>query len=114
MTGPAIQLPPLMSDLEAALVGQLRYVDGPPYVREFRFHPVRKWRFDLCWPALKLAVEVEGGSWVNGAHTRGKHFEADCEKYNEAAILGWRILRLTTDMVTSGKSVDFIMRALEA
>jgi very-short-patch-repair endonuclease len=105
-----------MSDLEAALIGQLRFIDGPPYVREYQFakHLGRRWRFDLCWPDLKLAVEVEGGSWVNGAHTRGRHFESDCEKYNEAAILGWRVLRLTTDMVTSGKSVDFILRALDA
>jgi hypothetical protein len=46
-----------------------------------------------------LAVEVEGGSWVGGRHVRAKGFAADCEKYNAAVLLGWRILRFSPAMI---------------
>lgn len=62
-------------------------------VVEHRFHALRKWRFDYAWPERKLALEIEGGIWTNGAHTRGTGFMEDMEKYNEAALLGWRLLR---------------------
>ena len=35
-------------------------------VREHRFAPPRRWRFDLAWPAERLAVEVDGGRWQSG------------------------------------------------
>lgn len=62
---------------------------------ELRFAPPRKWRFDYAWPAQKVALEVEGGIWTNGRHTRGKGFLEDIAKYNRAAVLGWRLLRCT-------------------
>lgn len=71
--------------------------------REFRFHPTRKWRFDFAYPAKKIAVEIEGGIWSGGAHTRGKHFESDCEKYNTATLLGWRVFRFSGGMVERGE-----------
>jgi very-short-patch-repair endonuclease len=55
-----------------------------------------------------LAVEVEGGSWIHGRHVRAKGFEADCEKYNTAVLLGWRILRFTTAMVESGLAISAV------
>ena len=30
------------------------------YVREFEFHPKRKWRFDFAFLECKVAVEVDG------------------------------------------------------
>jgi very-short-patch-repair endonuclease len=60
---------------------------------EYKFHPTRKWRFDYCWPENKLAVEIEGGIFTKGRHTRGVGFSNDMEKYNSAVLLGWRILR---------------------
>jgi len=59
----------------------------------------RRWRFDFAWPDWKLAVEIEGGVFAHGRHTRGKGYEADCEKYNAAAVLGWTVLRYTPDML---------------
>lgn len=80
-------------------------------VREYLFHPKRKWRFDFAWPAAKLAVEVEGG--VGGRHQRQGGFVGDCVKYAEAAVLGWRVIRVTTAQVTSGQAIDWTLRALQ-
>lgn len=77
----------------------------PPPVAEHRFDPARRWRFDFAWPDLMLAVEVEGGTWRGGRHTRGSGFAKDCEKYNRAAALGWSVLRFTTDMVKRGDAI---------
>lgn len=77
---------------------------------EYVFHPARKWRFDFANVKRKIAVEIEGGIWSGGAHTRGKGFEEDCEKYNEAALLGWQVYRFTAGMLEKGE-VSRIMKA---
>lgn len=64
----------------------------PEPVFEHKFHKDRDWRFDLAWPASKLALEVQGGIWTHGSHVRGAHLLKEWEKLNEAAVLGWRIL----------------------
>ena len=81
-------------------------------VREYRFDPVRRWRLDFAWPAFSLALEVEGGAWIRGRHTRGKGFLNDIEKYNELAILGWRLLRCTPQDVEAGRHITLVRRAL--
>ena len=74
---------------------------------------LKNWRFDFAWPERKLAVEVEGGHWMQGRHVRGQGFENDCEKYNEAALLGWRVLRVTSTHIDDWRAVVWIKRALE-
>lgn len=81
-------------------------------VLEFRFHDTRQWRSDFAWPEQMLLAEFEGGIWQNGAHVRGLHYEGDCRKYNEAALMGYRVLRFTIDMVTSGEALKALERAL--
>jgi very-short-patch-repair endonuclease len=93
---------------------------GIGFFREYRFHPERKWRFDFVIVSegvSTLAVEIEGGIWNQGAHVRGKHFESDCEKYNTAALAGWRVLRFSTRMVWDSRTnhseaIDVIKQAL--
>lgn len=94
------------------MVRSLRANGISGFLREFRFHPSRRWRFDFAWSEQKLALEVEGGIWVAGAHTRGAHFTSDCEKYNEAVLLGWRVLRVTSDMVLKGRATELVRHAL--
>ena len=97
-------------ELERALATELRIMGLPQPVRQFRFHPTRGWRFDFAWPERRLAVEVDGGTWTGGAHVRGKRYERDCEKTNEAVLLGWQIMHVTTDMVRDGQGVGYIER----
>jgi hypothetical protein len=79
--------------------------------REVRFHPTRRWRFDWSWPDRRLAVEFEGGTFVCGRHTSGKGFENDAEKYDEAALMGWTVLRFTRAMLADGRALHMLRRA---
>ena len=83
-------------------------------VPEFRFAPPRKWRFDWCWPEKKVALEIEGGIWTRGRHTRGSGFMKDLEKYSEAAILGWTVIRVTPEMMNNGKALEILRRLFDA
>ena len=82
--------------------------------REYRFCPPRRWRFDFAVPDKKVAIEVEGGTWSNGRHTRGKGYEVDILKYNTAVLLGWRVLRYTTGMVERGEAIDGVRALLRS
>lgn len=86
----------------------------PPVVAEYRFAPPRKWKFDYSYPDRKIAIELEGGVFSGGRHTRPMGFIGDCEKYNTAACLGWRLLRFTVVDLRNGTFLTFIERILEA
>lgn len=72
-----------MTEPVDALLWQITASQLPQPVTEHRFHPKRRWRFDLCWPVRKIALEVEGGIWVNGRHTRPAGYQADCVRLLE-------------------------------
>ena len=84
----------------------------PEPVAEFRFHRTRKWRFDWAWPAYRIALEVDGGLFVQGRHSRGAGQLADFEKINEALIHGWRVFRCTPKQVRNGEATLLIARAI--
>lgn len=85
----------------------------PEPVKEYRFHPTRRWRFDWAWPDHKVALEVEGGAYINGRHTRGAGFIHDMQKYNEAALHGWLLIRVTPKQFYSDAPL-LVQRAIEA
>ena len=93
---------PKRQDLSDVFFGTLRYLarednsfDG--YEREYRFYSKRRWRLDFAWPEEMVAVECDGGQWKSGG---GRHnTDADREKLNTAASMGWLVLRL------SGKAI---------
>jgi len=60
---------------------------------------LKDWRFDMAWGKECVYVELEGGIYTSGRHTRGVGYSEDCEKYNAATLLSWRGLRFTTDML---------------
>ena len=109
---PTARSPHPLSEPEENLAGMIRMLRLAPPEREYRFCE-RRWRFDFAWPRQSLAVEVEGGSFVAGRHTRGAAFEADCEKYARAVLAGWRVLRVTPRQVDSGQAIEWLIAALE-
>ncbi|HFG6965477.1 DUF559 domain-containing protein [Acinetobacter baumannii] len=78
------------------------------FEKDYKFHPKRKWRADFLITGTKILVEVEGGIWSGGRHTRGKGYIGDMEKYNEAAMMGFTVLRFSTEQVKSGLAVQQI------
>jgi len=101
------------SELERLMAWQIRVAGLPEPVRELKFHPVRRWRADFAWPDYGVMLEVEGGVWIVGAHNRGAHFESDCEKYAEAALLGWTVIRATGRQVKDGRALLWVAKALQ-
>lgn len=99
------------SKLEERLSLELKAVGLPEPVREYRFWPGRQFRFDFCWPDKMLAVEVEGGAFSGGRHSRGAGMTTDASKYNQAALMGWVVLRFTPPMIRSGEAIQTIETA---
>jgi very-short-patch-repair endonuclease len=94
---------------------QVAAIGLPVPEMEVRFHPVRKWRADYLWRAPHMLIcEVDGGVFVTGRHSRGAGVEKDCEKFAEAMVLGYRVLRVTTRHVRNGLALGWIEKLLRA
>lgn len=100
------------SDLERTLAQSIALHGLPEPERELMFHPTRKWRIDFSWPAVMLAVEIEGGAFSGPGHRSVGVFLKNIEKYNALTLLGWRLLRFHGDQVKSGEAVAIIKQAL--
>lgn len=85
---------------------------GVVCVKEYQFHPKRKWRFDYAIPEHKIALEVEGGVWTYGRHTRPQGFLGDIEKYNTATLMGWRVFRTTPEELYCMATVKMLKNAI--
>lgn len=101
-----------MSALEDLLAWQMRAAGLPEPVREAVFAPPRRWRFDFAWPERLIALEVDGGTRSGGRHVRGDGYEQDVLKLDEAAILGWLVLRVTGAMVQDGRALRLVQRIM--
>ena len=75
------------------------------FVREYRFNSARRWRFDFALLPHKIAIEVMGGTWSHGKHSRGAGQRNDYEKHNSALCLGWRVLYYSTDMLRDNPGI---------
>ena len=80
-----------------------------PYVREYRFHPTRKFRFDFALLPLcmRLALELDGG-----VHVIRRQWSSDREKSNLALAAGWRVLHIGVDQMRSDATAELIRGAL--
>lgn len=100
------------SKYEELFVGQYKNTALPILEREHRFHPKRKWRFDFSIVDLKIGIEIEGGIWMKGSHTRMHGYQDDCNKYNEAQALGWKVFRFTSDDIKKDRAIKFLWNYL--
>jgi len=96
----------------AVVLGYFKECRLPRPATEYRFHTTRKWLFDFAWPEQKVALEVEGGVWTRGAHGRGSGIVRDIEKYNAAALLGWRVLRVLPKDLCMIETVAMLKKAI--
>lgn len=80
---------------------------------EYRFHPKRKWRLDIAWPGKKVCVEVQGGIFIRGRHTRGAALLKEWEKLNTLAEMGWRVLYCQPKDICTIDMVEQIRRCLK-
>lgn len=83
---------------------------GPMPKSEYMFHPDRRWAFDYAWPDVKIAIEIQGGTWSKppGKHLRAPGYSKDCKKLNAAVAMGWKVMWFPSDMVYDGSMAEGI------
>ena len=65
------------------------------FTEEYRFDKVRRFKFDWANEEKKIAIEYEGLMSEKSGHTTVNGYTSNCDKYNLATILGWKVLRYT-------------------
>lgn len=100
------------SDLADLLLLHIRASRLPVPIRDYRAIPDRKFLIDLAWPERKLSVEVDGGEFMRGRHSRGAGMASDCEKANLLVLAGWKCLRFTGGQVKDGTAIRVVAEAL--
>lgn len=101
----------------ADLLRQIAAAGLPEPQTEYLFDTQRKWRIDLAWPESQIAMEIEGGVWMrtksgrSKGHAHPKRFMSDMEKYNEVALSGFCLLRVTPGQARDGTAVNLLLRA---
>lgn len=115
-----VKIPVVSRRQRAVILGDIRYsvfeamlktFGVPSPVREHVFYPGRKWRADYCWPAFKLAVEIDGGVFMRGGGGRHNHpggFKKDQEKRNAYAMLGYRVMTFRPEEARNGKAAQLV------
>jgi hypothetical protein len=81
---------------------------------QHRFHRTRRWRFDYAAIDTRIAIEIQGGIWTYGGHSRGSGQVRDMEKHNAAAALNWRIFFLHVDTVEDVEALTQIANTIRA
>lgn len=84
----------------------------PIPVSEYKFHPVRKWRMDFCWVDYGVFLEVQGGLFVQGRHSRGAAMLKEFEKTNAASEMGYRMLLCQPKDLCSTTTIETIRKTL--
>lgn len=90
----------------------LKEMKLPQPEQEYKFHDTRRWKFDYAWPSSKVALEVEGGIYIQGRHSRGAGMEKDFQKYNTAAVLGWRVLKVVPRKLCTAETIEMIKQII--
>lgn len=87
---------------------------GIELIKELKFHPVRRYRFDYANEENKIAIESDGGIWRKGggAHSRPQNIERDMEKINLAQSLGWRVIRVKPQDLCKIATLDLIKQLI--
>lgn len=101
-----------MTGIEALALNRIISAGLPEGVPQHRFHPTRRWRFDRAWPERMVALELEGGIYRHGWHQSIGGYQKDLDKYNAAAIIGWKVIRCSREDVRDGTMVRLLSAVL--
>ncbi len=98
-----------MSHLEDALLLQMKAIGLQPE-QQYRPWQERRFKYDFAFPALRLLIDVQGGTWIKKktGHSSGSGMRDDAIKHGLAALSGYRVLLFTSDMISNGVALDFI------
>jgi very-short-patch-repair endonuclease len=105
------KLPKPLSTGEERLAFHLR-ANGINFDREVPLIAGRKYRYDFVLPKFRIAIEVHGAIWQQGAHARGAGLERDYLKGNAAVLAGYCYLQFSTAQVERGLAIETIMKAI--
>lgn len=100
------------SQLELLLLNRLEHAGLPVGEAGQQIIPGRKFAFDRVYRAERIAIEVQGATFVKGGHSSGVGIARDCEKACLLAALGWRYMPVTKHQIESGQAVTWIAQAL--
>jgi hypothetical protein len=84
----------------------------PAPIPEFQFNPGRKHRFDFAWPSHWLAIEIDGGKYIQGRHHTAQGKASDDLKKNHAQLMGWTVLVFDYDNLLSPSTINEIKSIL--
>jgi len=74
--------------------------------------PGRRFRFDVAHRGHRIAIEIQGGIWMNkSGHNRQGRLR-DNEKCNLAQVEGWIVLQFTPQEFARGDAVPLINQIL--
>lgn len=101
--------------IEDAMAKALREANINSFHRNCNFIEGRRFQADFWWPRLKLALEVDGGVWMNkSGHTSGTGYTSDRERDVEALLQGIITVRYTSDQVRSGYAIKTFQQIFTA
>jgi hypothetical protein len=79
---------------------------------EFQFVAFRAWKLDVAWPELLVGVDIQGGAFKGGHHSRGPGMRDDFEKLAHAVMRNWRVLLMMPEQVKAETGLFWIERTL--
>lgn len=98
------------SYLERKFLDMVELYRLPIPLREVEFY---EFRFDFAWPSIKVAVEIDGGTFSRyGGHALGKRYQLDCIKQNMAQLNGWIVLRADKEMIDTKMFIENVKSAI--
>ena len=103
-----------MSYLETLLLEQIHQANLPEPEQQVKLIPKRRYRFDFAYPRLMVAIEVDGGTWMqtnrgrSAGHAHPSRITHDNEKRNLARLEGWRVFQFDTTAINDGSALKMI------
>lgn len=107
------KLLPIGSMLEDELFWQIKVANLPLPERHVKLIPGRQFEHDFVWRKQKIAVEVQGGIWIQSGHSTGQGILRDCEKLNLVVLQGYKPLLVTKQMIADGRALNYIEELLK-